>query len=328
MPIEMWDAEEAAALVDPLAIDALAGRLLVLAGATAAHDEHLGWTRRAPCVVVGLAPAGATPSATVDIALDEGDERTLAAVDATVRAHPQASRMLVDVLRTLGDLDVGAGRHVAAGLIVESLAYSTLLAGPEHARWLDGRGRRGPRHFDADPVRVERHGHRLELALARPENRNAFSAAMRDALFEALALPQLDPTVEVVRITGDGPTFCSGGDLDEFGTTPDPVRAHEVRTRRSVGAALHRCPARTEVHVHGRCVGAGVELPAFADHVIADPDTTFHLPEVAMGLIPGAGGTVSLTRRIGRQATARFALAGDAVDAATALTWGLVDAVA
>ena len=81
------------------------------------------------------------------------------------------------------------------------------------------------------------------------------------------------------------------------------------------------------MHVHGTCVGAGVELPAFAARVVADPETTFRLPEVGMGLIPGAGGTVSITRRIGRQQTACLALLGEAIDATEALALGLVDEI-
>jgi enoyl-CoA hydratase/carnithine racemase len=83
-----------------------------------------------------------------------------------------------------------------------------------------------------------------------------------------------------------------------------------------------------EVRLHGACVGAGIELPAYAHRVVAAPDTRILLPEVAMGLIPGAGGTVSIPRRIGRWRTLFLALSGDAVDAATALSWGLVDAIA
>jgi enoyl-CoA hydratase/carnithine racemase len=79
--------------------------------------------------------------------------------------------------------------------------------------------------------------------------------------------------------------------------------------------------------VHGACVGAGTELPAFVAQVVARPDATFQLPEVPMGLIPGAGGTVSLPRRIGRQRTAYMAITGSTIDAATALAWHLVDRI-
>jgi enoyl-CoA hydratase/carnithine racemase len=72
-------------------------------------------------------------------------------------------------------------------------------------------------------------------------------------------------------------------------------------------------------------MGAGIELPAFADTVIAAEDTVIALPEVELGLIPGAGGTVSVTRRIGRHRTALLALSGMHLDPATAHALGLVD---
>jgi enoyl-CoA hydratase/carnithine racemase len=81
------------------------------------------------------------------------------------------------------------------------------------------------------------------------------------------------------------------------------------------------------VRVHGDCIGAGLELPAFAGRVVAAPASRFRLPETAMGLVPGAGGTVSLPRRIGRARTAWLALSGEAINAGTALRWGLVDVV-
>ncbi len=118
-----------------------------------------------------------------------------------------------------------------------------------------------------------------------------------------------------MELRGEGGSFCSGGDLDEFGTRPDPATAHLVRLARSPGWLLHQLAARTHVVVHGPCRGSGVELPAFAGRVTAHPDATFALPEVAMGLIPGAGGTVSLVRRIGRHHTARLALTGRVIDA-------------
>jgi enoyl-CoA hydratase len=81
------------------------------------------------------------------------------------------------------------------------------------------------------------------------------------------------------------------------------------------------------VHVHGSTLGGGIEMAAFADHVVAEPETRFALPEVAIGLIPGAGGTVSLPRRIGRQRTAVLGVTGRAIDASTALDWGLIDEI-
>jgi enoyl-CoA hydratase/carnithine racemase len=97
---------------------------------------------------------------------------------------------------------------------------------------------------------------------------------------------------------------------------------------RSAAQLLHRLRDRVVCEVHGACIGAGIELPAFAGRIVAAPDSHFVLPEVGMGLVPGAGGTVSITKRIGRLRTAAMALSGQRVDAPTALAWGLVDAIA
>jgi len=75
-------------------------------------------------------------------------------------------------------------------------------------------------------------------------------------------------------------------------------------------------------------LGGGIETAAFAHRVVAHPDTVLGLPELALGLIPGAGGTVSLPRRIGRQRTALLARSTEPVNAATAVRWGLVDEIA
>jgi enoyl-CoA hydratase/carnithine racemase len=173
-------------------------------------------------------------------------------------------------------------------------------------------------------VRVEREGDRLLVTLDRPDRHNAFSAAMRDGLLAALDVALADPSLRV-ELTGEGPSFCSGGDLDEFGTAADPATAHLVRTQASAARAMAALAARTTVRLHGACMGAGIELPAFAAHVTCAPDALLALPELPLGLLPGAGGTVSLPRRIGRQRTALLALSGQPIDAATALEWGLVD---
>ena len=320
MSVVRWERERALRVFDPLAIDALDGDVLVLEGISAGDEGQLAWCRRSPCVVIGCTDAGSAPPAAVDIGL-VGDEiaAELPRLLASIAAHPHACRLLVDVLRTGRSLDV------PAGLVVESLAYSSLLAGEEFAAWLADRPHREPRTFASAPVRLERDGEELRVTLARPENRNAFSAAMRDALFEALTLAEVDPGCSSVVLAGDGPVFSSGGDLTEFGTAPDVVRAHEVRTQRSVGAMLARLADRTTVLVQGACVGAGVELSAFAGRVVAALDTTFQLPEIAMGLIPGVGGTVSIPARIGPQHTARLAILGEPIDAGQALALGLVD---
>ena len=237
---------------------------------------------------------------------------------------PLAALAFVQLLRAQA-----ARPSVAAGLAAESFVYSTLQAGPEFAGWLaERRSRRRRVPADREPVcLLAREGARLELRLNRPSRHNAFSRALRDALCEGLAVALADPSIERVVLLGEGESFCSGGDLDEFGSFPDPATAHAIRTTRSPALLLARLAGRVRSEIHGACIGAGIELPAFTDHVVADEDTRIELPEVRLGLVPGAGGTVSITRRIGRQRTAWLGLSGRPIDARTALDWGLVDEV-
>lgn len=246
-------------------------------------------------------------------------ERTAVRLHTAVEANPQAALVLKSVLRTTQHLTV------EAALQVESFAYSTLLGGGEFARWLDGRGPRPQPDPALEPVTAERLGNRLRVVLNRPERRNAYGRQLRDALADALRVAILDDTIERVDLAGAGPSFCSGGDLDEFGLAPDLTTAHFVRTHAGAGGLLYELAERLHARIHGTCVGAGIELPAFAHHVSAHPQTTIVLPEIHMGLIPGAGGTVSIPRRIGRWRTMFLALSGDPLDATTARSWCLID---
>jgi hypothetical protein len=276
---------------------------------------------RALSVTVVSAPRGADDRELPPTCVGADEpEAALAAIGATVRADPLASLTLRDLLRVTTAVDV------VGGLVAESFAYSMLLAGPEFARW---RAAHPPRLVPAaagEPVLLTRDGRSLEIRLNRPDRRNAFGHTVRDALVEALALPLADETIERVLLVGNGPAFCSGGDLDEFGTTPDVATAHQIRLRQAAGLALHRLGDRAEVTLHGACVGAGIEIPAFASVVRARADVEIVLPELSMGLVPGAGGTVSLSRRIGRWRTEYLALTGRPIGLRTALAWGLVDA--
>jgi len=279
-----------------------------------------------PCPTVGLAlvrpsPAGSRLAPAFDVLVE--DEVDLAPVCTAVERCPLAAATLVQLLRHGRTLDL----HEC--LIAESLAYSTLQAGPEFAAWLAGRkGVRPPVEATGPAVCARREGPCLRLTLDRPWKHNAFSREMRDALAEGLALALADDSIDELVLDGKGPSFCSGGDLDEFGSLPDPATAHAVRSARSPARLLSLCSARARAEVHGACVGAGCELPAFCRHVLAREDAFFQLPEVRMGLVPGAGGTASLPLRIGRQRTAWLALSGSRINAATALRWGLIDEIA
>ncbi|MBM7459304.1 enoyl-CoA hydratase/carnithine racemase [Rhodococcus coprophilus] len=241
---------------------------------------------------------------------------------AAVTRNPLASLTVRHVLRATETL------AVAEAIDVESLGYSTLQGGPEFARWLADRGPRPlPPPAGEDPVLLARDGDALHVTLNRPERRNAYGTQLRDALVEALQLALLDESLNHIVLDGAGPSFCAGGDLDEFGRTPDTATAHLIRTRGGAGRLVARLADRLEVRLHGHCVGAGIEIPAFAGRVVARPDTIFRLPEVSMGLIPGAGGTVSIPRRIGRWRAMHLFVTAAPLGVERALDWGLVDEI-
>jgi enoyl-CoA hydratase/carnithine racemase len=272
-----------------------------------------------PCIVVavGRSPGDQPPLA------DAIEEEGVASVDQIVRAverNPGAATALVLCLR---ETPPSLGR----ALVAESATYSLLQAGPEFAHWRASRPVRAGGQHPGPAVKVERRDDHLALTLNRPHVRNALDRAMRDGLLEGLALAAADPSITEVLLRGEGPSFCSGGDLDEFGSFTDPASAHLVRLAASIGRSIDALGSRVVAHVHGPCAGSGVELPAFANRVVARPDFSAALPEVGLGLIPGAGGTASITRRVGRHRMALLALSGARIDAVTALGWGLVDAV-
>ncbi|MDP3892739.1 enoyl-CoA hydratase/isomerase family protein [Nocardioides sp.] len=247
-----------------------------------------------------------------------GGHVELAQISATIKGAPTAAVTLVGVL------DLTTSRRVPDGLVAESLAYSMLLAGPEFRSWR-ARTAAGPVSPDPDPVLVDRKGDELIVTLNRPHRHNAFSRSIRDGLLEALFVAQTDESVRRILLRGSGPSFCSGGDLDEFGLATSTPGSHVIRLQLSAASAIHRLADKMRVEVHGACIGAGIELPSFAGRIEAQAGSWFMLPELRMGLIPGAGGTVGITKRIGRWRTAYMALAGVPVDLDTALEWGLVD---
>ena len=329
--------------LDDTALDAIASWPAILVDlatpfASADLERLTDLLETAPVVLIGLSQSGVVDDAAVlglDVLLCAAEfadapwvgcgpmmDGVVGALCASIAASPDASIAFAQLLR------VGEASSAPEAVVAESWVYSLLQGGSRYAAWLEGRSARTPRpRPNHSVVRVERAGNELHITLDRPEVHNAYGARMRDELVEAFRLVDIDRSISRVVLRGEGPSFCSGGDLDEFGTAPEPVKAHGIRTRRNAGVALSSIADRAEVHVHGTCVGAGVELPAFATKVIAHSATTFLLPEISMGLVPGAGGTSSIPRRIGRHRAAFFGLSGLSVDAQTALRWGLVDVI-
>ena len=236
-----------------------------------------------------------------------------------VMRHSLAAAAAVQLLRATEGLDVDRS------LALESMCYAMLQGSEEHRRWNEAR----PNAEAAPPgqLRLTRDGGTLRIVIDRPGAHNAIDRHLRDALFDAFTLAALDTGVERVELRSVGRNFSVGADLAEFGTTRDPATAHRIRGLTLPAHPLSQCAAKVDVHIQGACVGSALEMAAFAGRVTASPSAWFQLPELSMGVIPGAGGCVSIPRRIGRRRTALMILSGKRIDAATALRWGLVDAV-
>lgn len=281
-----------------------------------AADEQLHTPHPPATTIVGLGNSTVAQPACDIIAVDD---KELGQITSAIDAQPTPAFVLTQILRH------NEVSSMAAGLLAESLAYSTLQHGAGFRSWLNNRTRPRPFIDENTPLQIERTEDELRLILNRPNVHNAYNAELKDALCTALQLALTDNTIKHVRLSGNGASFSAGGDLSEFGEALDAGAAHVSRTSRSAGALLATLSCHTTSQLHGACIGAGIELPAFTKHISAHADAVFQLPEVAMGLIPGAGGTVSIPRRIGRQRTALMAISDRRIDATTALKWGLID---
>ena len=274
--------------------------------------------RNAPCPVIGVGEADHPFASACDIVLSDAHELPL--IRANIRKAPLAAMVLVQHLRSSEQLDV------EPAIVSESLAFATVQRGAEFLAWRAGAPVTPPPPSRGDAIVCDVNEDRIGIELARPETRNAINVEMRDALVEILEAALADGARPIL-LTARGKCFSTGGAVWEFGEAADPATAHRIRMTRSPALCLARLAPRLTVRVQGAAIGAGVELAAFGSRLTATPDAWFQLPELRYGLIPGAGGTVSIARRIGRRRVAYMALSMRRISAASALDWGLVDAI-
>jgi enoyl-CoA hydratase/carnithine racemase len=272
-----------------------------------------------PCPVIGVGDREHPLAKRLDAVIEAPVE--LHSLARQVLAQPRAAMVAAGLLRILPRLEADEA------LTAESLAHATLQGSAEHRAWLDATAAERTAPPAQGSIGLARSGGLLTVTLDNPARGNAIDVAMRDRLHEAFALTALDPQIETVRLRANGRTFSLGAELAEFGTTCDPATAHSIRLRTLPARMIARCADKLEVHVQGACVGAGLEMAAWARRITASPKAWFQLPELAMGIIPGAGGCVSLSRRIGAGRTALLILSGRRLSARAALEWGLIDAI-
>ena len=154
---------------------------------------------------------------------------------------------------------------------------------------------------DFETVIYEKSDHLAWVTLNRPRALNSYNIRMRDELFAVLGAIQDDSEVRVVILKGAGEkAFCAGADLTEFLTAPSPVFARTARFERDIWKRFTEMRVPFIAALHGYVLGSGIEMSLCCDIRLCSEDAQFGLPEVALGLIPGAGGTQTLPRVVGR----------------------------
>ena len=163
------------------------------------------------------------------------------------------------------------------------------------------------------------------IVLNRPDAMNAVNDDLRSTIPAAVDRFEADPDVRVIVLAGNGPrAFCVGADIREA-RGPETVADAHARLAAMRWIAAPAAAAKPVVAaIHGFCLGGGLELALAADLRICTADARFALPETALGLIPGGGGTQRLARLVGQGPALDMILTGDRIDAAEALRLGLV----
>jgi methylglutaconyl-CoA hydratase len=176
-------------------------------------------------------------------------------------------------------------------------------------------------------VRVEWDQDLLRITLARPDRRNAFDAEVIRELSEAFVDVG---RARAVLLSGEGPSFCAGADVDwmraSAGLSVDENVA-DANAMRQMFEAIDGCPAPVVARVQGHALGGGAGLVAVADIAIASPDAAFAFSEVKLGIIPAVISPFALAK-IGGANARRYFVTGERFDAETALRIGLVSEVA
>jgi 3-hydroxyacyl-CoA dehydrogenase len=178
-----------------------------------------------------------------------------------------------------------------------------------------------PAATEATPVSTRRVGAVHVVTVDNPPV-NALGVAVRRGLVAAIDAAQADDAVAAVLIAGAGRNFIAGADIREFGHPPQPPALPEVCHR------IEACAKPVVAAIHGAALGGGLEVALAAHYRVAVTGARLGLPEVKLGLMPGAGGTQRTPRLIGARAALELMLDGRHVGADEALALGLVDRIA
>jgi len=175
-------------------------------------------------------------------------------------------------------------------------------------------------------ILVESHNGLARVTLNRPQRRNAFDSGMVDELCETFDELAQDPSVRVIVLASNGPTFCAGADLNWLGSDGAASASDaqkDAERLMKMFRAIDECPCPVIARIQGAAFGGGVGLIAVCDIAIAVEDATFSLSEVRLGLVPAVIAPF-LLRKAGESFVRRFCLTGESFSASTAQQWHLI----
>jgi len=172
----------------------------------------------------------------------------------------------------------------------------------------------------SEVVSLERHDAIAIVTVNNPPV-NALSAAVRRGIFESIKTAGADAQVKAVVLTCAGRTFIAGADITEFGKPPQSPGLGEVI------AEIENCPKPVVAAIHGTALGGGLEVALGCHFRVATKDAKLGLPEVKLGLLPGAGGTQRLPRAVGPELAVKMIVGGDPIGAEAALKAGLIEEI-
>ncbi|UPK20597.1 3-hydroxyacyl-CoA dehydrogenase NAD-binding domain-containing protein [Bradyrhizobium sp. 131] len=172
----------------------------------------------------------------------------------------------------------------------------------------------------SEVVKLERH-HEVGIVTVNSPPVNALSAVVRGGILECIKAAIADPAIKGIVLTCAGRTFIAGADITEFGKPPKPPAVKDVLSE------IENSPKAIVAAIHGSALGGGLELALVCHFRVATKDAKLGLPEVKLGLLPGAGGTQRLPRAVGPELAVKMIVGGEPIGAAEALKSGLIDEV-
>ena len=183
-------------------------------------------------------------------------------------------------------------------------------------------------------LNIERDGGIVILTMNQPETRNALTGnTAAEEFVKACDEVRADATVKAVIVTATGPVFSSGGNVKDMrrffddALTPDLIREEYRQGIQRIPRALYHLDVPVICAINGPAIGAGLDLTCMCDIRIAAETATFAESFVRVGIVPGDGGAWLLPRAVGLSRASEMAFTGEAIDAQTALAWGLVSRV-